>query len=85
MTISAALFFGIVMASVNAGSTFTLPLLYGVGTALPVILFAALIAIGSQALGNAFKVVSKMEWWARTGTGWAILLVGVWLTVQALM
>ena len=82
---SAALFFGNVMASVNAGSTITLPLLYGVGTALPVIIFAALIALGSQALGKAFKAVSKIEWWARMGTGWMILLVGVWLTVQALL
>ena len=70
------------MASVNAGSTITLPLLYGVGTALPVIIFAALIALGSQALG---KAVSKIEWWARMGIGWMILLVGVWLTVQALL
>jgi len=82
---SAALFFGNVMASVNVGSTITLPLLYGVGTALPVIIFAALIALGSQALGKAFNAVSKIEWWARMGTGWMILLVGVWLTVQALL
>lgn len=82
---SAALFFGNVMASVNAGSTITLPLLFGVGTALPVIIFAVLIALGSQVLGKAFKTVSKVEWWARVGTGWMILLVGVWLSVQVLM
>ena len=82
---SVALFFGNVMASVNAGSTITLPLLYGVGTAILVIIFAALIALGSQALGKAFKAVSKIEWWARMGIGWMILLVGVWLTVQALL
>lgn len=82
---SAALFFGNVMASVNAGSTFTLPLLFGVGTALPVIMFAVLIALGSQVLGKAFKTVSKVEWWARVGTGWMILLVGVWLSIQLLI
>ncbi len=82
---SAALFFGNVMASVNAGSTITLPLLFGVGTALPVIIFAVLIAVGSKVLGKAFKTVSKVEWWARVGTGWMILLVGVWLSVQVLI
>ncbi|TWU30521.1 aromatic aminobenezylarsenical efflux permease ArsG family transporter [Bythopirellula polymerisocia] len=81
---SAALFFGNVMASVNAGSTVTLPLLYGVGTALPVFVFAALIAMGSQVLGKAFNIVGKVEWWARNATGWVILLVGLWLTVQSL-
>lgn len=79
---SAALFFGNVMASLNAGSTVTLPLLYGVGTALPVILFAMLIALGSQSLGKAFNAVSKIEWWARTITGGTMLVVGVYMTIR---
>lgn len=82
---SAALFFGNVMASLSAGSTIALPLLYGVGTALPVIAFAVLIAMGSQKLGSAFNAVGRVESWARMVTGWAILAVGVWLTVRALM
>lgn len=81
---SAALFFGNVMASLNAGSTVALPLLYGVGTALPVIVFAALIALGSQRLGAAFNAAGKAEFWARHGTGWVILLIGVWLTAVSL-
>ena len=79
---SAALFFGNVMASLNAGSTVTLPLLYGVGTALPVVLFAMLIALGSQSLGKAFNAVSKIEWWARTITGGTMLVVGVYMTIR---
>lgn len=82
---SAALFFGNVMSSLKAESTIILPLLYGIGTALPVIVFAILIAFGSQALGKTFNAVSKVEWWARMTTGVVILLVGIWLTVQALM
>ena len=62
---SAALFFGNVMASLSAGSTILLPLLYGVGTALPVIAFAILIAVGSKKLGKAFNAVSKTEYWVR--------------------
>lgn len=82
---SAALFFGNVMASLSAGSAILLPLLYGVGTALPVIGFAVLIALGSKKLGEAFNAVSKTERWARLGTGGVILLVGFLLTFQALL
>jgi cytochrome c biogenesis protein CcdA len=79
---SAALFFGNVMASIGAGSTFAMPLLYGVGTALPVIVFALLIAVGSKKLGSAFNAVGKVEWWARNVTGTVMLLIGVYMTVR---
>jgi cytochrome c biogenesis protein CcdA len=79
---SAALFFGNVMASLGAGSTVALPLLYGVGTALPVIVFAILIAVGSRKLGSAFNAVGKVEWWARNVTGTVMLLIGIYMTVR---
>jgi cytochrome c biogenesis protein CcdA len=82
---SAALFFGNVKASLSAGSTILLPLLYGIGTALPVIGFAVLIAVGSNKLGQTFNAVSKTERWARLGTGGVILLCGAWITVLALL
>jgi cytochrome c-type biogenesis protein len=82
---SAALFFGSVMASLSAGSTIVLPLLYGIGTALPVLGFALLIALGSQKLGQAFNAVGRAERWARLTTGGAILLVGCYLTIRALL
>lgn len=81
---SAALFFGNVMASLKAGSSVALPMLYGVGTALPVIVFAFLLAVGSQKLGSAFNAVGKIEWWARMITGSVFLVIGIWLTVVAL-
>jgi cytochrome c biogenesis protein CcdA len=82
---SAALFFGNVMASLSTGSTILLPLLYGIGTALPVIGFAVLIAIGSKKLGETFNAVSKTERWARLATGWVVLLCGIWMTLQTLL
>lgn len=82
---SAALFFGNVMASLSAGSAVLLPLLYGIGTALPVIGFAVLIALGSKKLGEAFNAVNKTERWARLGTGGVILLCGAWITIQTLL
>jgi len=78
---SAALFFGSVMASVGAGSSLTLPLLYGLGTALPVLMFGILIAVGSRHLGRAFKITSRIDWWARHATGVVMGVIGVYLTV----
>ena len=56
--------------------------LYGVGTALPVLLFAVLIALGAQWVGRAFNVLSKIEWWARVLTGSIFLIVGVYFSLK---
>jgi cytochrome c biogenesis protein CcdA len=82
---SAALFFGSIVAAVQANSSVVLPLVYGIGTALPVLVFALLIALGAQSIGKTFHVLSKVEWWARTSTGWLILLVGAWLTLRCVL
>lgn len=82
---SAALFFGNIMTSLSSGSMFFLPLLYGIGTALPVIGFAVLIAVGSQKLSQTFNAVGKAEKWARVGTGSVILMIGMFLTIQSLL
>ena len=58
---SAALFFGNVMNSLKAGSSIMLPLLYGVGTALPVLIFAVIIALSAHSVGKAFNVIHKIE------------------------
>lgn len=82
---SAALFFGSVVSAVQANSSVALPMVYGIGTALPVLAFAMLITFGAQSVGKTFNVLSKVEWWARMITGWVIILVGVWLTLRSVM
>ncbi len=82
---SAALFFGNVVSAVQANSSVTLPLLYGIGTALPVLAFALLIAFSAQSVGKTFNVLSKFEFWARMITGWLIILIGIWLTLRAVL
>jgi cytochrome c-type biogenesis protein len=82
---SAALFFGNVVSAVKVNSSVALPLIYGVGTALPVLAFALLIALSAQSVGRAFNALSKVEWWARMITGWLIILVGVWLTLSSVL
>jgi len=75
---SAALFFGtLIPLSLKANSSVALPVVYGIGTAVPVMAFAVLIALSAQSVGKAFNVLSKIEWWARMITGGIFLAVGV--------
>ena len=59
-----------------------LPTLYGVGTALPVVVFAILIALGSRSLGVAFKRLTAVEVWARRATAIVFLAVGLYMTYE---
>jgi cytochrome c-type biogenesis protein len=80
---SAALFFGsLIPLSVSVKSSVMLPVLYGIGTALPVLVFAVLIALGAQWVGKAFNVLTKIEWWARVITGSIFLIVGVYFSLK---
>jgi len=75
---SAGLFFGsLIPLSVKYESRVLLPLPFGVGTALPVFVFAILIALGTQAVGRAFAKITQFEWWARRVTGMVFVVVGV--------
>jgi threonine/homoserine/homoserine lactone efflux protein len=79
---SAALFFmGLVPLAVKCESSFLLPTLFGVGTALPVFLFAILIVISARAVGRAFDSITKFEWWARRITGGVFILIGVYFSL----
>ena len=81
--VSAALFFGsLIPLSVKVGSGVALPGVYGVGTALPVLAFAGLIALSAKSVGKAFHAISRMEWWARRITGVLFLLVGVYYALK---
>ncbi|HUV36607.1 MAG TPA: aromatic aminobenezylarsenical efflux permease ArsG family transporter [Patescibacteria group bacterium] len=80
---SAALFFGsLVPLAVRAGSGVALPLLYGVGTALPVVVFAILIAMGAHFVGRAFRRITQIELWARRITGFLFICMGVYFSLK---
>ena len=81
--ISAGLFFGsLITLSLKFGSAVLLPALYGVGTAVPVIVFAVLIAISAQSVGKAFDRLTQIEWWARMITGLVFLAVGAYYSLR---
>ena len=80
---SAALFFGsLIPLSLSANSSVTLPVIYGIGTAVPVLVFAVLIAVSAQSVGKAFNVLSKIEWWARMITGSIFVLAGIYFALK---
>lgn len=80
--VSAGLFFGSLLPlSVGAGSILLLPALFGIGTALPVLAFAFLIAVGVNWVSTGFERVQGFERWARRVTAVVFLGAGVYLTV----
>lgn len=73
---SAALFFGaLIPMTMQAGTGFFLPPLYAIGTGLPVILFALLLAISVQAAGRALRAVQRVEKFVRIFV--AVLFLGI--------
>jgi cytochrome c biogenesis protein CcdA len=77
--VSAALFFGsLIPLAVDHQSAVLMPTVYGIGTALPVVAFAVLIALGAKWVGTAFNRISVFEIWARRITAVAFILVGVY-------
>jgi len=63
------------------GGTVLLPLIYGVGTALPVIVVAFLLAYSAKSVGKTYNVLAKIEWFARMITGWFFILLGAYFSI----
>jgi cytochrome c biogenesis protein CcdA len=82
--VSAGLFFGgLVPLAVERSSPLMLPLVYGVGTALPVAFFAVLLAVGAGWLGTALDRVQLFEVWARRVTAVVFVGVGIYETLRS--
>jgi len=81
--VSAALFFGsLVPLSLRHGSKVVLPVVYGFGTALPVVVLALVATGGTKALGAAMRKVGAFDVWARRITGVVFVAVGIYLSVR---
>jgi cytochrome c-type biogenesis protein len=63
------------------GGSLVLPLIYGIGTAVPVLIVAFLLAYSAKSVGKTYNVLSGIEWWARMVTGSLFILVGIWFSV----
>ena len=77
--ISAALFFGsLIPLAINSKSGIVLPFIYGIGTGLPVLVFAVAIAMGVTSLSHWFHGITKLEYFTRKITGGIFIIVGLY-------
>lgn len=76
---SGALFFGMLipMTISNAGGLY-LPLVFAIGTGLPVILFTYLLAFAAGSIGVFYNKIKSVEKWMRYIAGIVFILVGLY-------
>ena len=76
---SGALFFGMLipMTISNAGGLY-LPLVFAIGTGLPVILFTYLLAFAAGSIGVVYNKIKSVEKWMRYIAGIVFILVGLY-------
>ena len=80
--VSAALFLGsLIPLALDHQSSVMMPTVYGIGTALPVVVFAVLIALGAKWVGKAFDKIRIFEKWARSITAVVFILVGIYYSL----
>jgi cytochrome c-type biogenesis protein len=80
--VSAALFFGgLIPLAVKVKSGIWLPLIYGIGTGLPVLLFAFLIAAGTEYINNLYYRITRIEFYTKKVTGIIFILVGIYYSL----
>jgi cytochrome c biogenesis protein CcdA len=74
---SGVLFFGVLVPMVmKSASGLLLPPFFALGTGLPVIVFAILIAFSMQAVSKTFNAVQKIEKWLRYGVAAIFIIAG---------
>jgi cytochrome c-type biogenesis protein len=81
--VSAALFFGSLLPiAVQQESTWLLPAVFGVGSALPVLVFGILLTVARQTATRAFGRLQQCDRWLLPATGWLLVAVGIYLIIR---
>lgn len=76
---SGALYFGMLLPmTISSVSGLYLPIIFAIGTGLPVILFTYLLAFAAHSVGSVFNKISKVEKVMRYVTGIVFVLVGIY-------
>jgi cytochrome c biogenesis protein CcdA len=80
--VSAALFFGsLIPLALSSKNGASLPFVYGIGTGLPVFIFALAIAFGVTSLSCWFNWITRLEHYMRRITGGIFIGVGIYYSV----
>ena len=81
--ISAALYFGVIIPlAAKSHAPFSLPLLYGAGTALPVIGLAVALDLGLKKISSITGLGAGFVKYAKPATGWTFIACGVYLGLK---
>lgn len=81
--ISAGIFFGsLIPLSLKVKSVLIYPLLYGIGTALPVLFFAILISLGVSTVGKIYNKLVQFEGLARIITAVIFIAAGIYFILK---
>jgi cytochrome c-type biogenesis protein len=84
--ISAALFFGsLIPLALKSQFHVTLCVLYGIGTALPTLIFVFLIAVGSNSINQVYQRLTRIEYYAKKITGTVFILAGIYYILAYLL
>lgn len=76
---AATLYFGsLIPLSLRYTFGITLPLIYGIGTALPVLIFALAISFGVTSVSKWFAPMARLEIYARKATGLIFIFIGIY-------
>jgi len=58
-----------------------LPVLFGIATGVPVLVFAFLLAFAANRIGRVYHRLAGVEAWAQRITGGIFLIVGIHMTI----
>lgn len=76
---SGALYFGMLIPlTISTGDAFSIPLVFALGTGLPVLLFTYLLAFSMEKVGAWFNAIQKFEQVMRYAVGSVFVLVGLY-------
>lgn len=76
---SGVLYFGILIPmTISSASGLFLPIVFAIGTALPVIIFAWFIAFTVGGIGNIYNKIKTFEFWFRRVIAIIFILVGIY-------
>lgn len=78
---SAAAFLALLGLCAKANSIILMPMIYGLATAIPVLVCAIILAITPQYLGSVFKIITKMDFWIRNIAGVIFIGLGIWFSL----
>ncbi|MFB3850418.1 MAG: aromatic aminobenezylarsenical efflux permease ArsG family transporter [Acidobacteriota bacterium] len=81
--VSAALFFGsLIPLAVSTSSPFFHPLLYGIGTGIPVVIVAVVLAYSANYTLKILKILQRTEKIGSFLTGMLFILIGIYFSIK---